>query len=90
MVEKFEFNIKEVNLSVFLMDIYLLMCLNVKDKGLSFNVVLKIKILEFIYIDFICLCQVLLNFILNVVKFIDKGSIMFIIFFDELFENNLS
>lgn len=56
MVEKFEFNIKEVNLSVFLMDIYLLMCLNVKDKGLSFNVVLKIKILEFIYIDFICLC----------------------------------
>lgn len=75
MANKLEISPKEVNLAGFLTDLYSLMGLAAKDKGLSLYVSAETKLPEHITTDPTRLRQVLINLISNAIKFTDSGTI---------------
>lgn len=76
MVNKLEFSLILLYFVSFLIDLYSLMVMQVSEKGFVLIVVVDSEILEEIIIDVICLCQVLINLVNNVIKFILGGQVI--------------
>ncbi|MER2493044.1 response regulator [Catenovulum sediminis] len=72
---RLELNCTSIALHPFIANIYDLMEINAKDKGLSFTIESKTTLPQHIFNDPIRLRQVLINIIHNAIKFTTKGGI---------------
>ncbi|MBT0586698.1 response regulator [Alteromonas oceanisediminis] len=72
---KFELHSRPIQLNAFLTDVYALMQISAKDKGLTLVFRSDADIPEVIFADATRLRQVLINLINNAIKFTDKGEV---------------
>jgi len=87
--DKLELNYSPVNLNNFIVDLYSLMSVTAKDRGISLNIQTKSSLPIEINTDPLRLRQVFINLINNAIKFTDKGTVTIDIWFSSENNNNI-
>ncbi|MDO6427685.1 response regulator [Thalassotalea sp. 1_MG-2023] len=84
---KFELNRSPISFDSFIADVYTLMSMSAKDKGIDLDISTKSVLPVEINTDSLRLRQILINIIHNAIKFTNQGSVKIDIWLEEAREN---